>query len=208
MLEKTRFGRFPSPNTVRLELALLAAVFKVARREWGIKLDSPLRQVSRPNCQERRRDRRLEPHEEFHLLTILKAQPNPRLYFMLVLILHCCVRPGEAAGLKKANIHIKKRRILLPRSDTKTKKARFAILTQPALEIVELALKVSPTESPYLIGTRTKAGGWRPFDYSCSWRKTIEQLGCPLHGMPQILPESETGSPSSVSVVTFHNRVI
>ena len=176
MLEKTRYGRLPSPNTIRLELALLAAVFKVARREWGIKLDSPLHHVSRPNCQERRRDRRLEPHEEFHLLTLLQAQPNRRLYFMLALILHCCVRPGEAAGLKKANIDIARRRILLPRSDTKTKQARFAILTPPALEIVGLALESSPKESPYLIGTRTKSGGWRPFDYSCSWRKTTEQL--------------------------------
>ncbi len=176
MLENTRYGSPPSPNTIRLELALLAAVFKVARREWGIKLDSPLQHISRPNCQDRRRDRRLEPHEEFHLLTILQAQSNQRLYFMLALILHCCVRPGEAAGFKKANIDIEKRRILLPRSDTKSKRPRYALLTPPALEIVELALEVSPKESPYLIGTRTKSGGWRPFDYSCSWGKTIDEL--------------------------------
>jgi len=176
MLEKTRYGRTPSPNTVRLELALLAAVFKVARQEWGIKLDNPLSQVSKPNCQEMRRDRRLLPQEEFHLLEILQKQPTKRLYFLVTLILHCCLRPGEAAGIKKANIQIEKKRVLLPRSDTKSKRARFAILTQPAMQIIEQALKVSPKESPYLIGTITKKGLWRPFDYSCSWRRARDEL--------------------------------
>ncbi len=216
MLEKTRYEHPPSPNTIRLELALLAAVFKIARREWGIKLDNPLHHVSRPNCQGRRRDRRLEPHEEFHLLTILEAQSNRRLYFMLALILHCCVRPGEAAGFKKANIDTKKRRILLPRSDTKSKKPRYALLTPPALEIVELALKVSSKESPFLIGTRTKSGGWRPFDYSCSWSKTIDELANIGIGVPNLrvhdlrheaisrLVEDTTLTDAQVTAITGH----
>lgn len=176
MLQKTRYGRTPSPNTVRLELALLAAVFKVARQEWGIKLDSPLAQVRKPSCQEMRRDRRLFPLEEHHLLQILERQPTKRLYFLVTLILHCCLRPGEAAGIKKSNIEIEKKRVLLPRSDTKSKRPRYAILTVPAMKIITEALEVSPKDSPFLIGTRTKKGAWRPFDYSCSWNRARDEL--------------------------------
>jgi hypothetical protein len=37
-----------TPNTVRLELAFLSVVFEQCRKEWGISVNNPVRQISMP----------------------------------------------------------------------------------------------------------------------------------------------------------------
>jgi len=61
-----------SNNTVRLELAFLCVVFEQSRKEWGLAMSNPIRQIRMPKPG-KPRTRRLEAGEEEALLTACAA---------------------------------------------------------------------------------------------------------------------------------------
>jgi hypothetical protein len=61
-----------SANTVRLELAFLSVVFEQCRKEWGLAVSNPVRQIRMPKPG-KPRQRRLEAGEEIALLTACKT---------------------------------------------------------------------------------------------------------------------------------------
>ena len=65
-----------SPNTVRLDLALLGHMFNIAIKEWGIGLTyNPVQNIRRP-APSPGRDRRLTPEEQKRLLAAVDAHSN------------------------------------------------------------------------------------------------------------------------------------
>ena len=65
-----------SSATVKRDLSILGHLFEVARREWGIHVHNPVRDI-KPPTSGKGRDRRLQPGEETRLLKACSKARNP-----------------------------------------------------------------------------------------------------------------------------------
>jgi integrase len=126
-----------SNNTVRLELAFLSVVFEQSRKEWGMAMSNPVRQIRMPKPG-KPRTRRLEAGEEEALLTACAASGAHYLHSFVVLALETAMRFGELAGVLCKHVDLDKKTIYLP--DTKNGQARFVPLSTRAV----IAIKVLP----------------------------------------------------------------
>lgn len=89
-----------SPNTVRLELAVISHLFTIARCEWDmIGLQNPLEDMMKPSTIGTARDRRLEAGEETKLLEACAKGPD-WLAPVVTLAIETAMRRGEIAGLR------------------------------------------------------------------------------------------------------------
>ena len=124
-----------SNNTVRLELAFLSVVFEQARKEWGLAVSNPVRQIRMPKPG-KPRTRRLEAGEEEALLAACAASGAHYLHSFVVLAIETAMRFGELAGVTWANVNFEKRTIYLP--DTKNGKARTVPLSTRAVAALQI----------------------------------------------------------------------
>lgn len=93
-----------SANTVRLELAFLSVVFEQCRKEWGLAVSNPIRQIRMPKPG-KPRQRRLEAGEE---KALIKACRESRAYYLeafVVVAIETAMRFGELAGVTWANVN-------------------------------------------------------------------------------------------------------
>jgi integrase len=96
--ERLRAGK--SPNTVRLELAVLSHLYAVARADWGFTgLPNPAQEITKPSTAGRARKRRLEGDEEKQLLAKAPGVA-PWLAPAIVLLIETAMRRGELATLE------------------------------------------------------------------------------------------------------------
>ncbi|MDR8877460.1 Tyrosine recombinase XerC [Burkholderia multivorans] len=102
-----------SPNSVRLEMALLSDLFTIAIIEWGVCKDNPLSRVRKPKLPPGR-DRRITWGEERRLLRGASQHKNIELYSMIVLALETAMRQGELLKLRWENIDLRTRIAHLP----------------------------------------------------------------------------------------------
>ncbi len=123
-----------SNNTVRLELALLSVVFEQSRKEWGLAVSNPVRQIRMPKPGNPR-TRRLEAGEEEALLKACTASGAHYLHSFVVLALETAMRFGELAGVLWKHVDLDKRTIYLP--DTKNGQARTVPLSTRALAAIQ-----------------------------------------------------------------------
>ena len=134
------------PATVTREMALFARVIEVARREWDIHMDNPLKLVARPVVRNER-NRRLSPAEEGALLVELDAQErdwhgrllpggarNTWVKPIVILALETACRRSELLSLKWCNVDLVRRVALLP--DTKNGHARGIPLSTKAVALL------------------------------------------------------------------------
>jgi len=126
-----------SNNTVRLELAFLSVVFEQSRKEWGMAVSNPVRQIRMPKPG-KPRTRRLEAGEEEALLTACAASGAHYLHSFVVLAIETGMRFGELAGVLWKHVDLDKRTTFLP--DTKNGQARFVPLSTRAV----IAIKALP----------------------------------------------------------------
>lgn len=85
-----------SPNTVRLDLALLSHLFTIAVKEWGMaRLVKPVMQIRKPKLPQGR-DRRLLPGE---LNRILSDSESPVLSDLVLFAIETAMRRSELAGM-------------------------------------------------------------------------------------------------------------
>jgi integrase len=122
-----------SNNTVRLELAFLSVVFEQSRKEWGLAVSNPVRQIRMPKPG-KPRQRRLEAGEEEALLAACKASGACYLHSFVVLAIETGMRFSELAGVVRANVNFEKRTIYLP--DTKNGEPRTVPLSTKALNAI------------------------------------------------------------------------
>ena len=120
-------------STVRIELALLSDLFRVAAAEWGMKVENPVRRIQRPPAG-RGRTRFLKKEEAERLLFECKRSRNRLLYPLVLLLLHSGMRPGEAAGLRWEQVDLEAGFIRL--EDTKTGTDRNVPLTRKARKVL------------------------------------------------------------------------
>jgi len=124
-----------SNNTVRLELAFLSVVFEQSRKEWGLAVSNPVRQIRMPKPG-KPRTRRLEAGEEEALLTACAASGAHYLHSFVVMAIETGMRFGELAGVLWKHVDLDKRTIYLP--DTKNGQARFVPLSTRAFIAIKL----------------------------------------------------------------------
>ena len=152
-----------SNNTVRLELAFLSVVFEQARKEWGLAVSNPVRQIRMPKPG-KPRTRRLENGEEEALLTACAASGAHYLHSFVLLAIETAMRFGELAGVTWANVNFEKRTIYLP--DTKNGQARTVPLSTRAVAALQIlprgrlfSAKAGSIRSAFLIAVqKAKAG--------------------------------------------------
>jgi integrase len=122
-----------SPATVKRDLVLLGHVFEVARKEWGIFVRNPVRDIKLPPGG-RPRDRRLQPGEETQLFTACREARNRWLLPMAQLALETAMRQGELLRLRWEHTDLNRRTAHLP--DTKNGEARTAPLSMRAVSVL------------------------------------------------------------------------
>lgn len=120
-------------NTIRLELALISHLFKVAASDWGMEsLKNPIKHVAMP-AGSTPRERRLSADEEAALLPAL-AVVNPYLRPLTELALETAMRQGELLSLTWEDVDTKKRLARL--RDTKNSEPRTVPLSTRAANVI------------------------------------------------------------------------
>ena len=122
-----------TPSTVKRDLVLLGHVFEVARKEWGIYVQNPVRDIRLPT-DNRPRDRRLQAGEEARLLAACEQARNPWLLPIVQLALETAMRQGELIRLRWEHIDLNHRTAHLP--DTKNGESRTVPLSTTAIRVL------------------------------------------------------------------------
>lgn len=134
-----------APSSVVKQLALLSNLFEVARKEWGIEVDNPVRKISKPKF-DNSRARRLEVEEARYLLA---AVDNPghsvqtksgdrRNEWMPLIVrwaIETAMRQGEILVLDWRHVDLEKRTAHLP--ETKNGTARTVPLSSAAVALIQ-----------------------------------------------------------------------
>ena len=141
--ERVKLGR--SPNTLRLELAVLSNLFTVASREWGYEwLENPTTKVKLPKLPSGR-VRRVTQQE----LAILVSNSDSLLLRSIVsLAVETGMRRSEIATIEGKHINLDKRTLLIP--VTKNGEAREIPLSQAALGVFR-DMKYQPSDKVFKI---------------------------------------------------------
>lgn len=125
-----------SPNTIRLDLALLSHLFTIAVKEWGMAgLVNPVHQIRKPKLPQGR-DRRLHPGE---LDRILSASESPVLSDLVRFAIETGMRRAEIAGMTWDQVDLKKRTVTL--LETKNGEKRIVPLSTEAVRILSSLLR-------------------------------------------------------------------
>ncbi len=128
-----------SSSTVKRDLGILGHVFEVARKEWGIHICNPVREVKLP-ANGKARERRLragqdgEENEEHRLLHACQKARNPFLLPIVRLALETAMRRGEIIQLRWEHIDLNRRIAHLP--DTKNGYSRTVPLSPTAVHVL------------------------------------------------------------------------
>lgn len=167
-----------SPNTVRLELALMSHLYTTAIREWQLGLvRNPVANVRKPSPGDGR-DRRLSEDEERELRAKINAHSNPMLGWIFTIAIETGMRSGEIAGLHLNQVDLKRRVVRL--AVTKNDSARTVPLTQAATKAFTEAL-ANPTRPKgcqlVFFGEPGRDGKRRPYVFHQVWREIKLALG-------------------------------
>ena len=128
-----------SPGTVKRDLVILSHLFEVARKEWGIHVHNPVRDIKLPP-HSKARERRLQPgekgeeSEESRLLQACRQARNPHLLPIVQLALETAMRQGELVSLRWEHIDLNRRIAHLP--DTKNGESRTVPLSTAAVKVL------------------------------------------------------------------------
>ncbi len=131
--------RVVCPGTAKRDMVILSHLFEVARKEWGIHVSNPVRDVRLP-AHDRARDRRLQTgndgseDEESRLMTACRKARNPFLLPIVRLALETAMRQSELASLRWEHISLQRRVAFLPH--TKNGHTRSVPLSSTAVGVL------------------------------------------------------------------------
>jgi integrase len=141
--ERRADGR--AENTIRIELAMISKLYKIAAKDWGMEgLRNPIQSVTMP-AGSNKRERRLTPDEEkalFEQLRKVGAYMAP----LAELAIETAMRQGELLSLTMADLDLRKRIAHL--KDTKNSEPRNVPLSTRAIEIFEAMAQPLKNDAP------------------------------------------------------------
>lgn len=147
---KDRQSEGASPNTIRLDLALISNLYRVAKSSWGMEsIQNPVSYTIKPKLPQGR-NRRLTLEEEKNLMDKASAKLAPTIQFAL----ETAMRREEIASLTWEQIDLQKRVALL--LATKNGTARKVPLSPKAVEILK---KLHPENVTPITGSVFKMTG-------------------------------------------------
>ncbi len=156
--------RLVSPNTVRLELAMLSDLINIAIIEWGACTDNPVLRVRKPKLPPGR-DRRITWGEERKLLRAASAHPNQELYSIIVLAIETAMRQGEILSLEWEHVDLRTRIAHLP--ITKNGSKRDVPLTLRAVDAIT-RLGIQTQGKVFKYSSDGLKSAWRALVKRCS----------------------------------------
>lgn len=124
-------------NTIRLDIALISALYETARRDWGMEgLPNPARTLRLP-AGSRKRDRSLTTEEQAAFLAAIPATMprTPTAQALFVLALETGMRQSELLGIEWEDIDLGRSFIHL--SDTKSGDPRDVPLSPRAIHTIQ-----------------------------------------------------------------------
>lgn len=122
----SRLAAGRASNSVRLELAIVSHLFTIARKEWDIPVDNPVKDIRKPKVSNAR-SRRLEGDEEARLF---RAVGHKKLRALITLALETGMRQSELVSLTWQEIDLEKS--IIKKADSKNGEARVIPLTTKA----------------------------------------------------------------------------
>lgn len=152
-----------SGNTVRLELAFLSSVFKLAQVEWGVCNNNPVLAVRKPKIG-KGRERRLLKSEERKISKYFDLH-DPNVFVIFNLALETAMRQGEILGLLWENINLSIGVAHLP--ETKNGTWRDVPLSKKARDLL---LEMGPKTNGRVFSFTSNA-------FKSKWRKSIIKMG-------------------------------
>ncbi|CAG9182935.1 site-specific integrase [Cupriavidus respiraculi] len=173
-----RLAASKSNNTVRIELALLGHLFRIAIQEWGIGLTfNPVANVRKPSPGTGR-SRRLSIAQQQQLLDAVRAHSNPMLGWIVTLAIESGMRSSEITGLRLSQVDVERRIVRLP--DTKNGSIRLVPLTRTATEALRAAIDnpLRPAETDLVFfGEPGRDGKRKPYVFQKLWAAAVQKLG-------------------------------
>lgn len=158
-----------SPNTVRLELALLSSLFNIAKTEWGCCSHNPVEGLRKPKISTGR-TRRLSRIEENKIKKYFLKKNNIDAYCIFVLAIETAMRQGEILSLAWEYVYLNKKIIVL--HDTKNGESRTVPLSDSALDVLGI---LKPKRSGAVVSYTSNG-------FKSAWRKAMIDLDiCDLH---------------------------
>jgi integrase len=128
-----------SDNTIRLDLMVISALFKKAKKEWGMPyVKNPIAGVALPSTS-KWRDRRLNDAENARFDRELSKHPKWLFQAIVRFAVQTAARRGEILALHRNDVHLKHRIAVF--RDTKNGDNRAVPLTKDAVAILEHVLK-------------------------------------------------------------------
>ena len=173
-----RIAEGRSNNTVRIELAMLGHLFRIAIQEWGIGLTfNPVANVRKPSPAAGR-DRRLTVDEQEALFAAADAHSNPMLGWIVRLAVETGMRSSEISGLRRPQVDIARRVVRL--ADTKNGSPRMVPLTRAATVVLSQALEhpIRPIDTDLIFfGEPGRDGQRKPYIFQKLWRDLALKIG-------------------------------
>lgn len=156
--------RLVSPNTVRLELAMLSDMLNIAIIEWGACKENPVLRVRKPKLPPGR-DRRITWGEERRILRAASAHKNREMYSIIVLALETAMRQGEILNLEWEHI------------DLRTRVAHLPITKNGSKRDVPLSLRAVDALTRLGVGTQGDVFKYTSDGFKSAWRTLIKRTG-------------------------------
>lgn len=173
-----RLAAGKSNNTVRLELAMLGHLFRIAIQEWGIGLTfNPVASIRKPSPGVGR-DRRLSNQEQLCLFNAADAHSNPMLGWIVRLAVETGMRSSEITGLLRSQVDLARRVVTL--RDTKNGSSRVVPLTRAATVVFQAALDnpIRPIDTELVFfGEPGRDGKRKPYVFQKLWAGLVRELG-------------------------------
>ncbi|MCP5152509.1 MAG: tyrosine-type recombinase/integrase [Chromatiales bacterium] len=178
----TRLAEGKANDTVRLDLALLSHLFRIAQQEWRVGIPfNPVAQIRKPPAG-RGRDRRLDADEERRLLAAVDAHSNPMLGWIVRIALYTAMRKSEILTLHRSQIDLERRIVRL--DHTKNGDARTVPLSRKARIVLAWAMRhtnrltLSGVRTPLLFfGDPGRDRRRRPYAFDKVWQNAVERAG-------------------------------
>jgi integrase len=127
------------PGSLRRELTILSQLFEVSRKEWGINVHNPVRDIKLP-ADNGARNRRLRDakdgsdSEERRLLAACRKCRNPSLLPIVKLAIETAMRQSELVNIQWKHVDLARRTAFLP--NTKNGDTRTVPLSTAALDVL------------------------------------------------------------------------
>lgn len=168
--ERRKAGR--AEQTIKSEIIAISNVFKIAKADWGYKIDNPIRDISKPKGS-RKRSQRILQKDWLKIKAELQKCRNPNFVLMAEFAIETAMRQGELLEMNWNDIDLRGRHVIVKGKDTTGKqvegKERIVPLSLRAVELLKaLPRHVDKSVPAFQVNYKTSGDGLsRAFKRAC-----------------------------------------